>query len=306
MQCTAPQTYYHADPAKNGGRRGLTKSPRKALGLVGDLGTVTVPCGRCMDCRLRAAYEWSLRVMHESELYSSNLFVTLTYDDEHVPADYGLNYYHFQLFMHSLRKEVRGAGRFFMCGEYGEQFGRPHYHAILFNCFFEDMEFWKVIDDNRVYTSDTLSALWGRGFCSIGEVNLDSAGYVARYTTKKVTGPEAGSAYQYVSADGEVFDREPPFLQPSLKPGIGAGWFERFKGDVFPCDYLVYDGKRFPVPRYYSKLLEREAEAEYKLVKSRRRAKMLLRKDDEEHSSRRLRDKHEHRLLVSANKRSLS
>ena len=65
------------------------------------------------------------------------LFVTLTYDDDHLPEYNSLNYKHFQDFMKRLRKSHSGV-RFYMCGEYGEDFSRPHYHALLFNCFFSD------------------------------------------------------------------------------------------------------------------------------------------------------------------------
>lgn len=304
MQCTCPDTYFHRDPQLFNGRRGLTKNPNKA---VDRRVTITVPCGRCMDCRLAYAYGWSIRVMHECQMNASNVFVTLTYDEANVPRDYGLDYRHFQLFMHKLRKSVPGRGRFFMCGEYGDQFGRPHYHAILFNCEFPDRVFWKYNErGDPLYTSDELSGLWGLGFCSFGEATLESANYVARYTTKKITGPSAGSAYQYLSEDGEVCDRDPPFLQSSLKPGIGARWFEKYQSDVFPCDFLVFEGKKFPVPRYYSKLLEKADKAALSLVKAKRRVVAKERKAHPDNSSRRLRDRNEHRLLVSANKRSMS
>lgn len=300
MQCTAPEVYYHRDPALFEGVRGLTKSPSKA---VDRSVTVTVRCGKCMDCRLSAAHEWSIRVMHECKMYDSNVFVTLTYDDGNLPGDYGLDYRHFQLFLHRLRKSVPGRGRFFMCGEYGERFGRPHYHAVLFNCDFPDKVFWKRNErGDPLFTSAELSGLWGKGFCSFGDATLESADYVARYTTKKITGPSAGAAYQWISEDGEVFDREPPFLQPSLKPGLGARWFEKYRSDVFPCDYLVFDGKKFPVPRYYSKLLEREDRAAEALVKARRRVKLKAKPKE---SGRRLHDRATYRRLISENKRDV-
>lgn len=259
MACTAPQRYYKADPVLNDGKGGLTKNAKKALlSPVGLPLFLTVKCGNCADCRLQQSYEWSLRIMHEiktSEVDGS--FVTLTYSDGDLPEDYGLDYRHFQLFMHRLRKRLPRAGRFFMAGEYGDQFGRPHYHAILFNCEFPDKKFWKYVDGVPYYTSELLSSLWGHGFTSIGAVTLQSAGYVARYSMKKVKGPEAGASYQWMNPEtGEVFDRVPPFCHMSLKPGIGYDWFMLYHADVFPADYLVFDGRKFPVPRYYTKLFE--------------------------------------------------
>lgn len=303
MACTCPESYYKRDPALYGGVKGLTKNAKHAL-IGGAL--ITVACGKCMDCRLALAREWSLRIMHETKMSGPSSFVTLTYDDAHLPHDYGLHYRDFQLFMHKLRKRIRGAGRFVACGEYGEQFGRPHFHAILFNCEFSDQEFYKVIDGNKLYTSSTLSELWSNGHCSVGAVTLDSAGYVARYTTKKVTGDLAAMAYEWTSPDGEVFDREPPMLKCSLKPGIGYSWFERYRSDCFPCDYLVYDGRRFPVPRYYSDLLAKWDDPAFQVVKRERLVSAKARKVHPDNSSRRLRDRNEHRVLVSGNKRDLS
>lgn len=302
MACTAPETYYKRDPAKFGGVAGLTKDAR--LALI-DGSTITVKCGKCMDCRLARAHEWSLRVMHEVQTSGPASFVTLTYDDAHVPADYSLNYRDFQLFMHRLRKRLPSGGRFLMCGEYGDSFGRPHFHAILFGAQFVDRKFLRSDNGNALYTSELLSKLWTFGFSTVGDVTLDSASYVARYSTKKISGPAAGAAYQYVTADGEVVDREPPFLHCSLKPGIGYDWFMRYRTDVFPCDYLVFSGKKFPVPRYYSKLMEALDAKAYASITGVRKRAAVARRGDPENSGRRLKAKSEYREIISVSKRGL-
>lgn len=301
MACTAPETYYSRDPAKNDGLRGLTKDPRKALSSA----TITVACGKCIDCRLAYSREWALRCMHETQTSGDGSFLTLTYDDEHLPDDWDLHYRDFQLFMHRLRKRIPRAGRFFMCGEYGDDFGRPHFHAILFNCVFSDREFYKTVDGVDYYTSELLSCLWGNGFCLLGDVTMASAGYVARYNLKKITGPAAGAAYQFVTPDGVVVDRQPPFSQSSLKPGIGADWFAKYVADVFPCDHLVYAGKKFPVPRYYMKLYERMNEAKAEKVKGKRRLSAREMKHHPDFTSRRLRDKNELAIIKSQQKREM-
>lgn len=302
MSCTAPETYYKRDPAKFGGVAGLTKDPRFALveGM-----TLTVKCGKCMDCRLSFAHEWSLRVMHEVKTSGPSSFVTLTYDDAHLPVDQSLNYRHFQLFMHRLRKRLPGGGRFLMCGEYGDDFGRPHYHAILFNVEFGDRQYLSSKDGVKLYTSKLLADLWQLGFVTVGDVTLDSASYVARYSTKKITGPAAGAVYQFVTLEGEVVDREPPFLHSSNRPGIGYDWFARYHSDVFPCDYLVHGGKKFPVPRYYSKLMERLDAGAYEGITRVRKRAMVARRDDVESSPRRLMVKQEYRRLISKAKREM-
>ena len=96
---------------------------------------LALPCGRCVGCRLERSRQWAVRCMHEASMHMFNSFVTLTYDDDHLPEYNSLNYKHFQDFMKRLRKSHNGV-RFYMCGEYGEDFSRPHYHALLFNCFF--------------------------------------------------------------------------------------------------------------------------------------------------------------------------
>lgn len=302
MACTAPQRFYKADPALNDGKAGLTKNAKKAKLLLGQPSFITVACGKCVGCRLQRSYEWSLRIVHENKLHDvDGSFITLTYDDEHVPSDYGLHYEDFQLFMHRLRKRMPGCGRFFMSGEYGDQFGRPHFHAILFNCQFPDRKFWKTQDGNNYYTSEILSGLWmNKGFATIGDVTLSSAGYVARYAMKKISG--ATDVYQFADVDGEVHDRVPPFCHMSLKPGIGYEWFQRYHSDVFPADHLVFDGRKFPVPRYYTKLWEQMNAAPRSVtgVSSRfgkvmrlRRDKARAMQDHPDNTPRRLRDRAE-------------
>jgi hypothetical protein len=296
---------YKVDPALNDGKAGLTKNAKKALLLLGQPIFLTVACGKCADCRLQRSYEWSLRIMHENSLHPvDGSFVTLTYEDAFLPRDYGLHYREFQLFMHKLRKRVPGSGRFFMSGEYGDEFGRPHFHAILFNCDFPDKVLWKR-DPDPIYTSEVLSGLWGKGFCTIGAVTVTSAGYTARYAMKKIMGPAAGAAYQWMDPDtGEVFDRVAPFCHMSLKPGIGYDWFMKYWSDCFPCDYLVYDGRKFSVPRYYSDLYKVMNEKAHDRVLVLRRKMARDRKDHPDNTSRRLRDRWEvSKLNADAKKR---
>lgn len=262
MTCSVPIKFWKIDPSKNGGVGGLTKSQRLSYG--DGVGMIVVPCGHCIDCRLDRARDWSLRVMHELQTAPGGaVFVTLTYDDAHLPADNGLHYEHFQAFMHRLRKALPGSGRFFMCGEYGEDYGRPHYHAILYNCLLPDCKLYRQTGKVTLYTSDVLARLWRRGFCSVGAVTLHSAGYVARYSLKKVSGPGQEDVYG---------GREPPFSHQSLKPGLGYDWFCRYYSDVFPCDFVVFEGKRFRVPRYYSELYEHIDAVKADIVKRKRRA----------------------------------
>lgn len=217
-----------------------------------------VPCGQCTGCRLERSRQWASRIMHEAQLHEWNSFITLTYNEDNVPRE--LVHRHFQLFMKRLRKKFRKA-RFFMCGEYGEQYGRPHYHACIFGVHFSDRVVYKELSSgHRLYTSSILTGLWPHGFASVGDVSFESAAYVARYVMKKVTGDMAEEAYQrFDGSTGEIFQIEPEYCRMSLKPGIGAEWYRRFKADVYPRDQLIVNGVACRPPKYYDILLERES-----------------------------------------------
>jgi hypothetical protein len=101
-------------------------------------GTLELPCGQCIGCRLERSRQWAMRCLHESSLYDRNAFVTLTYDDEHLPPGGSLNYPDFQRFMKRLRKNSKSPIRFYMGGEYGESTLRPHFHVCLFGYDFPD------------------------------------------------------------------------------------------------------------------------------------------------------------------------
>lgn len=224
--------------------------------------SIMLPCGRCVGCRLDYAASWEVRIMHEAKCWDDNCWITLTYDDEHVPSDGSLQYRRdFQPFMKRLRKRYAPRTvRFFCAGEYGDALGRPHFHVVLFNLAFrEDRKYWRTTESGfKVDRSATLESLWKFGHSEVGELTPQSANYVARYVTKKVTGDAASDHYATVDKDtGEITWRVPEFSRMSLRPGIGAKWFEKYHGDVFPHDRVVSRGVKKRVPRYYDKLFKR-------------------------------------------------
>lgn len=150
--------------------------------------------------------------------------------------------------------------RFFACGEYGPKTLRPHYHALLFNCHFSDQKILKKLPNNQIlYTSETLTSLWSYGLPTIGAVNYQTAGYCARYVVKKYTGKLADDHYFRVSPiDGNTYRVMPEFAVQSRMPGLGTTWFEKYKSDCFPSDFLIVDGHKVPVPRFYTLKLEEE------------------------------------------------
>lgn len=244
--------------------------------------SIKLPCGQCVGCRLERSRQWAVRCMHESRLYERNCFITLTYNDQNLPSDRGLHYGDFQKFMKRLRFSFKGHRpfadgtrpiRFYMCGEYGENFGRPHFHACIFNFDFEDKKLWMTTDSkSKLYRSASLEELWPFGFSSIGDVNFQSAAYVARYIMKKINGRNAHR--HYVNPEtGEILS--PEFTKMSLKPGIGAGWFSQYKDDVYKFnsdgsvaqDSIFVNGKNVKPPRYYDDLL-RASDVELSYVDS--------------------------------------
>lgn len=249
----------------------LTNNPIKAINSTNP---ITLPCGRCIGCRLDRAAQWAMRCHHEAQMHQHNSFLTLTYDDAHLPEDYSVSIRTWQLFMKSLRFEVGYKLRFFACGEYGEQTLRPHYHALIFGYDFPDrVRHSTTPKGHPLYSSPQLSKVWPYGFASIGNVTYESAGYCAQYCMKKINGDMAASHYLRTHpVTGLTVTVQPEFATQSRRPGLGCTWFAKFKRDAFPSDFLVAEGRMHPVPRYYALKL---AEAELQRVKRVRKRKSL-------------------------------
>lgn len=234
---------------------------------------IELPCGQCIGCRLARSQAWAIRMMHEAQMHDSNCFITLTYNDEHLPDPPSVDIKEWQRFAKSLRKHV-GQFRYVQCGEYGDLNKRPHYHAAIFGQdFYEDRVPWSKSPAGHVlYRSPRLEKAWKKGHALIGELTRESAAYIARYVMKKSTGPLADEEYARVNTrTGEVTAVRPPFLSMSNKPGIGKSWYEVFKADLFPHDEVISGGKKFPVPRYYDNQLP---EDELAIYKEKRRSKV--------------------------------
>lgn len=223
-----------------------------------------LPCGQCHGCRLDRARSWAIRCLHEASLYDSNCFLTLTYDERHLPKDGGLQKTDVVKFMKKLRHHCDPVKiRFFQCGEYGELLKRPHHHMIIFNYDFPDKEPAAKFGENIVYNSLSLSKLWDKGHHSIGDVTHDSACYVARYILKKINGDEKEEHY------GEL---QPEYCTMSRNPGIGKDWYEQFKNDLYNHDKCVIDSRFIArPPSYYDRLYESHHPKHFAELKRKRR-----------------------------------
>lgn len=217
---------------------------------------LSLPCGRCLGCKTARAAAWANRATHEASLWPVNTFVTLTYDDAHLPYGGHLVPEHLQKFLKRLRAYAnrsrgvidgdRRAGiRFLACGEYGDRTSRPHYHAVLFNAGFSDA--YQVGDD--LAESPTLNKLWPYGSNRLSPFVPARANYVAQYTLKKIGTDE-------VDENGVV--RPPPFLRCSLRPGIGSAWLDKFREDLAHGYLVDSEGRKAAVPRSYLARLRRE------------------------------------------------
>jgi hypothetical protein len=218
--------------------------------------TLWLACGKCEGCRADQAREWAIRCYHESSLHDKNCFVTLTYDQDHLPFDGKINKTHLQKFFRSLRDRGHKI-RYFACGEYGGQTRRPHYHALLFgNDFKDDFEvvgntasISKYSTGNGSYVSPLLTRAWGRGYVQCDEVNMSTISYVAGYTAKKIGDPDT-------------------FNLMSRRPGIGRDWLKRYYDDLSRTGMVNIEGQNYPVP---SKYLEMESEKLHAVKEHRRK-----------------------------------
>lgn len=166
-------------------------------------------CGKCEICRIEKSKEWAIKAHCENQCWKQSCFLTLTYDNQHLPNHRKLSRADMQSFWKRLRYYYQGADeiptniledmfgansrrknkkpiRYINCGEYGPKTKRPHYHAVVFNFKPEDLR--RYMRDRRgywIYTSNKINKIWGKGYVIIGDATTETAAYVARYTTKK-------------------------------------------------------------------------------------------------------------------------
>ncbi len=243
-----------------------------------------VACGQCMGCRIDRSQEWAARIVHEAAMHQDNCFITLTYNQENIPWDGSLVKEHFQKFMKRLRKHYAPKKiRFYHCGEYGENLERPHYHACVFGLDFDDRVAHSATNEIVTYTSETLEKIWGKGFCTVGELNYETAAYTARYVMKKITGMRAEAHYERMDATtGQIINLQPEYVTMSLKPGIGKTFYEKYKTDFYPRGECPVPGRGVynKVPKYYEGLYGEEAPDTLEKIKKKRKKYLLANVDE--------------------------
>lgn len=100
-----------------------------------------LPCNHCIGCRLDYSRRWADRMMLELDHSKKAIFVTLTYNNEHVPQSdisydgeylgdngaFTLYRKDLQDFFKRVRKALPGKEvRYYAAGEYGSNTDRPH------------------------------------------------------------------------------------------------------------------------------------------------------------------------------------
>lgn len=243
---------------------------------------ILIPCGNCLGCRLDYSRKWADRMLLELETAGKGIFLTLTYDNEHIHwskfDEYGqpifatLNKRDFQLFMKSLRKEFAKKDikiKFFASGEYGPSTLRPHMHCIVFGIGLSDIDDCKPFGRNDLgqsyYISPKIQKIWNRGNILLSDVSYETCAYVARYILKKQNGYSK-----------ECYDKRnalPEFSLMSRKPGIGSKYLELHPDCL---DYKNINistpegGRKITIPKFYLDKLELIDKEKYDKIKRER------------------------------------
>ena len=237
-------------------------------------------CGQCVGCRLERSRQWALRCVHELKCHDSGCFLTLTFNSSSLRerGHSSLSVRDVQLFMKRVRKRFGSGIKFMASGEYGDDFGRPHYHVLLFGVFFPDQKYLRTTGSgNKLYRSAILDQLWPFGYCSVGSLTFESAAYVARYVLKKQVGKlltHGSFSMSCAELDyqrGVIIPRRSEFA--TMSNGLGKAWFDRYYREWYYSDSCIHDGRELSIPRYYDRqyeVIDPDAFEQVKIARRRR------------------------------------
>lgn len=290
MACTRPIRGVRGSDGVVRLKKGI---PDARLFGTGEKPELELPCGRCIDCKIRRTTDWTTRATHEASLHEDNSFLTLTFSEEGLALrelqrgthPYDLDVRDWQLFAKRLRKQGLKF-RYFQVGEYGDESLRPHYHAVIFGeAFRGDGEKWIDEKGHPIWTSKRIEKAWPYGIHTIGEATPETIQYVCRYVQKKLYGKAKEALTERIDSEtGECVTVRPELASMSRggKTGKGLGWewWNKYRSDVFPDDFIILNGEKKPTPRYYSQKLKEEDPAEYERLQAERKTKADRRKSD--------------------------
>lgn len=248
---------------------------------------IDIPCGYCILCREEEARQQAVRITHEASLYDHNAFITLTYDDEHLPEHNSLNYHDLKKFIKRVRKRL-GHFRYYAVGEYGDRTNRPHYHLCVFGHGFNTDKIIIRETPTRLWTQTWLQLAWGLGNVSIGALTFETARYTASYVTKKLR-----SKQTYVRVDTETGLLVPLEQPKSLKTdNLGKRWLHKWMDQVIQHDYVIINGKRQKPPKAYDKWLKELSPSTVEDIKKERKRKAKQNKLSEQQRHARAKNAH--------------
>lgn len=272
-------------------------------GVREGLPEMQLPCGKCSECVKDYYTAWATRGFRELVQWESSVFITLTYDNENLPGDYSLKKKDVQDFIKRVKKHFKSNKenpvRQIYCGEYGKKTLRPHYHVILFNVDFTDKQKHYVSDGGKqVFTSETLSRLWGKGNCDFGYAEPESIAYLFKYVLKKKTRKEKEKPL-YHEHDGCIYECEHEFIEASRNPGIGA--CARDSSSIRK-GFLVTNGVKSKLPKYYLEYLKKTDLPKFLEIQDKRATFALERPKE---SAKRREQKEEALKLLTDTKRRM-
>lgn len=168
---------------------------------------------------------WFIRLLCEIPYHKYCHFLTLTYDDENIRPE-GLEHKDVSAFIKRLRKNENQTGiKYYVCGEYGTETKRPHYHMILYH---------NISDIKTSVDRD-----WKLGIVHVGIVTPKSIRYCLNYM-KKFQGclecPNQNKPYQKMSK------------------GLGKKYLNENLNRLYRLGYITINGVKYAIPRYYLKL----------------------------------------------------
>lgn len=247
-----------------------------------------VPCGKCLGCTLDYSRSWADRCCLEMLYHDESWFLTLTYDDEHLPRTYSADWdtgeiiapvatlvkRDFQLFVKRLRKAYGDGIRYFAAGEYGSKTLRPHYHAIFFGLHLDDLQLvGRTPLGDELYQSPKLNRTWSDingypiGYVTIGKVTWASCAYVARYVVKKSKGQDKRWY--------ESMNMQPEFTLMSRAQGIGKQYYLDHP-ELWDFNFINLStetgGRKITPPDYFFRLLEQDNPERYRELKNKRKS----------------------------------
>ena len=288
--CLNPQSVVIFKNPKTGKQKVLFNKPKSDFFKIDDEIFLfnryeTIPCGKCCECLEQNSKQWAVRLMCEQKYSKFSYFLTLTYDDLHLPKDGCLKKDDIQHFIKLLRdRMLKNYGidniRYYLVGEYGSKSRRPHYHIILFNCplTYEDFKILGIKPKNKfgqllvgksaggdlLRSSEFLSDIWNYGFNQVGSVNFQSCAYVARYCNKKRVLSKEEKEILY-----KKLHLVPEFSLMSKKPGIGLQYFDEHKDSIIKNNFVIYEnGHIYSAPRYFRSKLDSDDKFESSVLEN--------------------------------------